>query len=197
MTRMVLGSPLAALITITLFFLMGFLIRQNFAPPGERIEPPSINIFRDMSREPDEVIEPASRTRPTTEVQPPPPPAQIDKSEPTDGLLGPRPDIPVPNIDPAMTPGGAYPLPVVRVSPIYPTRAVSRGVEGQVLLVFDIDAEGSVMNVRVLEADPPGYFERNAMRAVEQWKYRPQMRDGQPAATRGVQVVLTFSLAEE
>jgi protein TonB len=37
-------------------------------------------------------------------------------------------------------------------------------------------------------------FERNAVQAVNKWKYQPQLRDGKPAESPGQQVVLRFKM---
>ena len=37
-------------------------------------------------------------------------------------------------------------------------------------------------------------FERNAVQAVNKWKYQPQLREGKPAEAPGQQVVLRFKM---
>jgi protein TonB len=85
-------------------------------------------------------------------------------------------------------------VPVVRVEPIYPHIAAQRGLEGWVLLEFDIGPSGNVMKARVLESDPPRIFDEAALNAVKKWKYKAQVKDGKPLVTRGVTVRLTFKL---
>jgi protein TonB len=63
--------------------------------------------------------------------------------------------------------------PVSRETPAYPSGALSRGVEGSVLLEYTVDARGRVVSPRVLEATPPGVFERAALRALSRWRYEP------------------------
>ena len=71
----------------------------------------------------------------------------------------------------------------VRVEPVYPERAAQRGIEGFVLLEFHVDLTGTTSNVRVIDADPAGTFDREAIRAVERWVFRPDAsRD--PVRTR-------------
>ena len=69
-------------------------------------------------------------------------------------------------------------IPLVRVNPDYPHRAALKGVEGYVVVRFTVTETGSVADPEVLRADPPGYFESAARRAILRWKYQPQIRDG-------------------
>ncbi|MEM8814879.1 MAG: energy transducer TonB [Pseudomonadota bacterium] len=71
--------------------------------------------------------------------------------------------------------------PLVRVPPDYPPGALSKRVEGFVLLRFVVSETGSVEDPEILRAEPEGLFEHAARRAVLRWKYQPQIRDGRPA----------------
>ena len=81
--------------------------------------------------------------------------------------------------------------PIVRVLPEYPPNG--RG-DGWVLVQFDITKIGSVANVRVVDASPRGVFEKNALKAIERWRYRPAVMDGQAVERRGLRVRLSFVL---
>lgn len=63
--------------------------------------------------------------------------------------------------------------PVSHLLPRYPRAAETRQIEGRVRLSVTIMPDGSVRDVRVLSASPQGYFEAEAMRAVQQWRYKP------------------------
>jgi TonB family protein len=39
---------------------------------------------------------------------------------------------------------------------------------------------GSTADIEVVQAEPFGLFEANAIRALQQWQYEPAIRDGQP-----------------
>lgn len=73
-------------------------------------------------------------------------------------------------------------IPIVKVAPTYPARAMSRGVEGYVDLTFDIAATGQPINIQVIAAEPVGYFENAAQNSLKRWKYRPKLVDGQAVA---------------
>jgi protein TonB len=83
------------------------------------------------------------------------------------------------------------PVPTVRVLPEYPPGG--RG-DGWVLVEFDISARGSVVNARVIDASPRGVFEKNALRAIERWRYHPAVFEGRAVESRGVRVRLSFVL---
>ncbi|GAB4150832.1 MAG: energy transducer TonB [Sphingomonadales bacterium] len=89
-------------------------------------------------------------------------------------------------------------LPIVRVEPIYPSRAMSRGIEGYVILEFTVLASGAVdeESIIVLEGDPEGMFDSAAMRAVRKWKYRPKVVAGKPVPQYGIRTKLTFQLED-
>ena len=72
--------------------------------------------------------------------------------------------------------------PLVRIPADYPLGPLAKGIEGWVELRFTVTESGSVTDIEVLRAQPEGYFERAARRAVAKWKYQPQMSDGKPVA---------------
>jgi protein TonB len=82
---------------------------------------------------------------------------------------------------------------VQRVNPNYPARALRQQVSGWVDLEFTITEFGDVTDVRVVDADPKRIFDRDAIRAVQAWKFRPKLENGQAVATSARQR-LEFSL---
>jgi protein TonB len=60
---------------------------------------------------------------------------------------------------------GEY-LPIVKVAPVYPRRALSRGIEGFVIVEFTVTTSGTVETPRVLQAEPEEIFNRAAMDAA-------------------------------
>ena len=70
--------------------------------------------------------------------------------------------------------------PLVRVPAEYPMSALSRGIEGFVVVRFIVTESGSVRDPEVLRSDPPNIFDRAALRAVLRFKYQPQFADGKP-----------------
>ena len=62
---------------------------------------------------------------------------------------------------------------LVRIPPVYPLRAKHRGVQGWVRVRFVVNEEGGVGSVTVLESQPPGVFDRNVIRCVSGWRFKP------------------------
>ncbi len=83
------------------------------------------------------------------------------------------------------------PLPLVRVDPQYPAQAERRGLEGWVQVKFTISTAGTVKNAVVVKSSNP-VFERNALSAVNKWKYQPQMADGKAVEAPGIQTLIRF-----
>jgi TonB family protein len=55
--------------------------------------------------------------------------------------------------------------------PTYPPRALRQGTTGWVHLAFTIRTDGSVVDIKVMAAEPSGVFERDSVKALEQWKF--------------------------
>jgi periplasmic protein TonB len=87
-------------------------------------------------------------------------------------------------------------IPLVRIEPDYPNRAMNRGVEGWVLVQFTITPAGTVKDQKVVDAQPKGYFEDAALKAIGRWRYNPKVEGGVAVERRGIQVVLRFNLED-
>lgn len=87
-------------------------------------------------------------------------------------------------------------MPLYRVEPVYPAKALKRSVEGFVTLSFTIDEMGKATNIKVVEAKPMRMFEREAIQAVKKWKYQPQIVDGQAISQNGQTVTVEFKIAK-
>ena len=84
-------------------------------------------------------------------------------------------------------------LPIVRVAPVYPARALSRGLEGYVDMSFTVTTTGTVRDPIVLFSTS-SLFERAAERAVLKFKYKPRVVDGIPVDVAGVKTRITFKI---
>ena len=90
---------------------------------------------------------------------------------------------------------GEY-LPIVKVAPVYPRRAQTRGIEGYVILEFIVTRTGSVINPVIVEAKPPGIFDRAAINAALKFKYKPKVVNGEAIDVAGVRNRITFELED-
>ena len=65
------------------------------------------------------------------------------------------------------------PQAVMRIEPKYPIEAAEQNISGSVVLRFQIAQDGSVNNVTVVKSQPAQVFDKEAVRALEQWQYQP------------------------
>ncbi len=97
---------------------------------------------------------------------------------------------------PRPTPPVATPTPVVaastaddrnfqltrKVEATYPQRALRQRIEGWVELTFTVTANGDVADVVVVDSQPRREFDREAARALGQWKFKPRITNGKPVS---------------
>ena len=87
---------------------------------------------------------------------------------------------------------GEY-LPIVKVAPIYPNRALSRGIEGYCIVEFVVTRNGSTANGKVVECTS-SLFAKASLKASSKFKYKPRVINGTPIDVPGVQHKITFEL---
>lgn len=87
-------------------------------------------------------------------------------------------------------------IPLVRINPDYPQRALSRGIQGWVLVQFTITATGSVANAVIIDAEPEGVFDEAALKAIARWRYNPKVEGGVPVERVGIRTVLRFQIEQ-
>lgn len=58
-------------------------------------------------------------------------------------------------------------------APRYPADALRSGTSGEVLVELTVGTDGSVTDARVLRANPPRVFDREALNAVRRWRFEP------------------------
>ncbi len=78
-------------------------------------------------------------------------------------------------------------------APDYPESALSQKIAGSVLVQFTVDVNGETKDIRVLEANPPGVFDRAATNAIRRWRYAPMIVNG-TAVQVPVKTLLRFEL---
>jgi TonB family protein len=109
----------------------------------------------------------------------------------------PSPARAAPGLDPGVRAALAMPADgldrIHSVDPVYPPAALRDHVEGWVELSFTITESGSVSDIEVVDSAPRGVFESAASAALEQWRFRPRLANGQPVAHRST-VTLRFSV---
>lgn len=197
--RLVVGVPVAAVITALLFMLMRGLIFTDAVPNIEDAE--SLNIEIVSQREDSAITRRDRRPEQPREVRTPPPPPRIEAArarQPQEGLasvLGALPDI-----NPERVDRGSFQVvitdrdeqPLVRLEPQYPRRAAERGLEGDCVVTFDVNPDGTTANIRA--SCSSDLFRSAATRAVERWRYQPRISEGQAVIRRNLQVEFPFRL---
>ncbi|MCB1600391.1 MAG: energy transducer TonB [Lysobacterales bacterium] len=76
---------------------------------------------------------------------------------------------------------------VKRVNPSYPAQALRSRTEGWVELSFTITTTGDVEDVEVVNSNPRRVFDRDAARALSQWKFTPRIEGGKAVEAKARQ----------
>ena len=71
--------------------------------------------------------------------------------------------------------------PISTPAPQYPREAARRGRSGSVEVEFTVGTDGSVTSSRVVNASPPRIFDREALQAINRWRFEPI---GMPVTSR-------------
>jgi periplasmic protein TonB len=96
--------------------------------------------------------------------------------------------------------GGAYkvgngvtaPIPIYKPEPEYSEEARKAKYSGEVILAVIIDAKGLPTNISVVHSLGLGLDEQ-AIKAVQQWRFKPGTKDGKPVAVQA-QIAVNFRL---
>jgi periplasmic protein TonB len=136
--------------------------------------------------------EQAGTTTPADTAAAAPEPTVVREERPTPATAttGARPAQPAVTPPPATTP--AVPAPALenrnfqlarKVEASYPQRALRQRLEGWVELSFTITANGDVTDVKVVDSQPRREFDREAIRALSQWKFKPRLENGKAVSS--------------
>ena len=71
---------------------------------------------------------------------------------------------------------------------------MERCLEGWGLVEFTVTETGAVINPRIIDADPPGIFNRSILRTIVKWKFEPTISKGKAVQVTGIQHLLTYEL---
>lgn len=67
--------------------------------------------------------------------------------------------------------GGRDLVPLATARPQIPREACNRGIEGWAIAKFNVTPKGRVTNVRVVDAQPRGVFEKPMIKSLQHWVY--------------------------
>jgi len=200
--RMVFGVVIATIVTAGLFWFMQYLIATadrelNEGASGHLID--FVRLKRDESIERRQL---KPKKPPPPDAPPPQPPTpQLDNLNPNAEKIA-ISAAPV-ETDIEMSGGfslgvgeGDY-LPIVKVAPIYPQRALSRSIEGFCVVQYTVTKNGTIRDPFVVEDQCTStLFHRASVQAALKFKYKPRVLDGQAVEVPGVQNKFTFEIQE-
>ncbi len=206
MGRLILALPISMLIAVSLFSVMAWMVdKGNQRPPqaseAVRFDMVMLENDADVQRrqrsvpeqpEPPSSPEPMNLAQAQTQVKPVSPvtpTSALGLNTALDGIA-----ISAPNLKGTM--GNQRALPLYRVEPRYPSKALKRRVEGYVIMQFTIDAAGRPKDIQVIEAKPKRMFEKEAVRALKKWKYQPKVEEGVSVEQFGQTARVEFKLAK-
>ena len=89
---------------------------------------------------------------------------------------------------------GEY-LPIVKVAPVYPSRAQTRGIEGYCIVEYIVTSTGTTKNPKIVECTS-SLFQSASLKAALKFKYKPRVINGTPIDVPGVQTQITFELEQ-
>ena len=190
----------ATVVTFGLFFVMQLLVASGDVGLDENKGGKIIDMVRvDRDETIQQIVRKPERP-PEIEDAPPEIEVMVNPNRPTNsGVSFARVDVGGTGLEGGTGFGGTMDgdyLPIVKVSPVYPRRAQERGISGHVLVEFTVTETGAVEDVIVILAEPPGYFERSAIRAALKFKYKPKVINGEPQRTAGVQNDIIFEMED-
>lgn len=207
--RWLYAIPLALLSTLLLFALIATIVGGT-TPQMRPNEPLSFNLVMQESQS--ETI-----TKARLLPEPPKPPSapapiqpnlELSTSQHTN-FVAPELDVADIAIDTSIQgielsaptiaqsmPSNHQAIPLNRVRPQYPIRALKRNIEGYVILAFTIDSRGRPIDITIVEAKPNNVFEREALKALRHWKYQPKLVDGIAVEQPNQRVTIEFRLEQ-
>ena len=200
LARYAFSTVVGVVVTLSLLFIMQLLIatgQKALTEPRERLQLDFVRVKRNEQLNTQELA-PEKPPKPP-EVPPEAPPQSVDTIDPS----APKINVPAPQVAADTDIGGPggmniaegdY-LPIVRVAPVYPARALSRGLEGYVDMSFTVTTTGTVKDPIVVFSTS-SLFERAAIRALLKFKYKPRVVDGVPVDVPGVKTRITFKIED-
>ncbi len=206
MVRLLISAPLAACLALLLFYGLAMLTSMGDRLVSDKQLTPSLDFLmvrqesdvelrkRQLPPEPEEVVQ---------QQQPEIPQLQPQQTQNVSFNL---PNVTVPDISMGMQVSlsptlnnlsmpapsisiDTNPTVLSQVPPRYPQRALRRRQEGRVVVEFVINEMGGVKpgTVVVVESSPPGVFDKAVLRAIQRWRFKTRVVDGQPVSFKARQ----------
>jgi protein TonB len=196
--RYAISIGLGASVTFGLLFVMQLLIATG---RGALTEATAFRVTDFVRVERNEVIE-SKRDQPEKPPEPEQPPEMPTPNQADNFDNSMAVSMAAPAMDANLSVGGTgfaisdgeY-LPIVKVAPVYPNRALTRGLEGYVVVEFTVTPQGTTRDAIVIESTS-SLFDRAAVEAALKFKYKPRVIDGQAVEVPGVRNKITFEISD-
>ena len=198
--RYFVALAIGSFAALSLLWLMQFLIATGQAAITEALDARFVDFVRVKREETIERKEEKPERPPEVDEAPPELPQQDMDSSNLDSAVA--ASAPNPNLDVGLDSElgdfslaeGDY-LPIVKVAPMYPRRAQSRGLEGYCDLQFTVTPLGTTADVSVIECTS-SLFERASVQALLKFKYKPRVVNGTAIAVPGLRHRITFQIED-
>lgn len=198
LTRLILGALLAIPVAGGLFFIMQYLI----ATADPKIDDSKTRKVADIHMPEREIETNLKEQKPDKVDDPEEPPPDLDTPD-----LDMDMDVEIVNTAPTasvdveisttgMATGDGEYLPIVKVAPIYPRRAQTRGITGYCIVEYTVTTSGAIRDPVAVDCQPSGVFESASLKAAEKFKYKPRVVDGEAIEVAGVQNKFTYELEQ-
>ncbi|HCE2678584.1 TPA: energy transducer TonB [Vibrio parahaemolyticus] len=206
MGRLLIALPASLLIAVSLFSFMAWMVdngNQRAPKPSEAVRFDMVMVENDADvqrrqrsvpeqPEPPQAPEPMELSQANTQVESMSqvtPISALGLNTALDGIA-----INAPNLKGTM--GNQQALPLYKVEPRYPSKALKRKVEGYVIMRFTIDTTGRPKDIEVIDAEPKRMFEKEAISALKKWKYQPKVENGVSIEQFGQTAKVEFKLGK-
>jgi len=200
--RVVIGTIFGVIVTAALLWTMQYMIESADRALDER---GSTNLVDFVRLKRDEAIHrrELKPKKPPAPESPPPQPStpQLESLNPNVETIAISPAPVETKIE--MSSGfslgvgeGDY-LPIVKVAPIYPQRALLRGIEGHCIVQFTVTRQGTTRDPFVIEDEcTDTLFRVPSVQAALKFKYKPRVIDGEAVEVPGVRNKFTYVIEE-
>ncbi len=195
--RLLIGAALAIPVASGLFFIMQYLI----ASADFKLDESDTHKVADIHMPERQIDTNLAEEKPDKPDDPEEPPPDIETPQlemdlnveavnmaPSTGV-----DVAIAGTGGLSASDGEY-LPIVKVAPIYPRRAQTRGIEGYCIVEYAVTKSGSIRDPQAIDCQPSGIFERASLKASLKFKYKPRVVDGEAIEVAGVQNKFTYEL---
>jgi len=195
--RMIVAALFAVPVAFGLFAIMNKLIDRDFENPeiknrkvAEIVRPDEEIEVNVKQEKPEKVEDPE---QPPPEMQP----LEFDMDMDVDVVnTAPTARVDVSISSSGMSSGDGEYLPIVKVAPIYPRRAQTRGISGYCIVEYTVTTTGAIRDPRAVDCQPSGVFDSASVKAAAKFKYKPRVVDGEPIEVAGVQNKFTYELEQ-